>query len=487
MKTSIAVKVISVYLVIVMGSLILAGLLTNRAIKNYVIDMTRASLVKYGEQVIKRFEDNGRASGSVDDQASRSNVASLTVAAQTIMPEYVVVDPAGSILLNTFSKADYPLLSKVSDVVVKALEGDIAVGVYPRSNPVFEFVAIPFHYSLRSPFDAVHSGPPDVLVLPQMKNPHVDTKVVALFARVSDIQRITSEIWRAVAQGLVISSLITALVGLLLVRRLMRPVGIIKTAIDRVRERDFTAVPVVDTGDEWEDFATAFGDMVQALQAFDEGQKRFLQNASHELKTPLMAIRGYAEGLRDGVFQPSESFRVLDIIAQESVRLKSLVDELIYLSKLETLDEVYTFVQYDVSLIIYKTIERVHPLAKDRGILILPDVPEEPLYALVDRDKMVQALLNLAANAVRHAHHQIFIRLTARDSIELIVEDDGDGFRDQDEERVFERFFHGAKGDTGLGLPIAKAIIEKHKGQISAENAEGHGARFIIQLPRQGE
>ncbi len=484
MKTSIAVKVISVYLVIVMGSLILAGVLTNRAIENYVIDMTRASLVKYGKGIIARFEDAGRGAASATAKVSPGANASLTVAAQTITPKYIVVDPTGAILWNTFSKTDRPLLSKVSDVVVKALQGNVAVGVYPHNNPVFEFVAIPFHYASQSPLDAVHPGPPDVLILPQMKNTHVDTKVVALFARVSDMQRITSEIWRAVAQGLVISSLITAFVGLLLVRRLMRPVGIIKTAIDRVRERDFSAVPVVNTGDEWEEFANAFGDMVQALQAFDEGQKRFLQNASHELKTPLMGIRGYAEGLRDGVFKPSESFRILDIIAQESVRLKSLVDELIYLSKLETLDEVYTFVQYDVSLIIYKTIERVHPLAKDRGILILPDVPEEPLYALVDQDKMVQALLNLAANAVRHAHHQIFIRLAAKDSVELIVEDDGDGFRDQDKERVFERFFHGAKGDTGLGLPIAKAIIEKHKGQIIAEDADGGGARFVIQLPR---
>ncbi|MHB1628426.1 MAG: HAMP domain-containing sensor histidine kinase [Bacilli bacterium] len=484
MKTSIAVKVISVYLVIVMGSLILAGVLTNRAIETYVIDMTRASLVKYGKGIITRFEDAGRGAAGANGKGPPGAKASLTVAAQTITPKYIVVDPTGAILWNTFSKTDHPLLSKVSGVVVKALQGDVAVGVYPHNNPVFEFVAIPFHYASRPPLEAVRPGSSDVLLLPQMKNPHVDTKVVALFARVSDMQRITSEIWRAVVQGLVISSLITALVGLLLVRRLMRPVGIIKTAIDRVRQRDFSAVPVVNTGDEWEEFANAFGDMVQALQAFDEGQKRFLQNASHELKTPLMGIRGYAEGLRDGVFKPSESSRILDIIAQESVRLKSLVDELIYLSKLETLDEVYTFVQYDVSLIIYKTIERVHPLAKDRGILILPDVPEEPLYALVDQDKMVQALLNLAANAVRHAHHQIFIRLAAKDAVELIVEDDGDGFRDQDKERVFERFFHGAKGDTGLGLPIAKAIIEKHKGQIIAEDAEGGGARFVIQLPR---
>ena len=148
--------------------------------------------------------------------------------------------------------------------------------------------------------------------------------------------------------------------------------------------------------------------MVQSLRACDEGQKRFLQNASHELKTPLMAIRGYAEGLRDEVFDPEEAHRVLDIIAQESVRLKRIVDDLIYLSKLETLDEVYHFVQFDMAIAIYKTIERIHPLAKEKGIRIMPDVPEHMVFALVDRDKIVQALLNHAANAIRHAKRQIY-------------------------------------------------------------------------------
>jgi len=265
----------------------------------------------------------------------------------------------------------------------------------------------------------------------------------------------------------------------------MRPAALIQRAIMRVRERDFSDIPVIRTNDEWGQFARAFGDMVRSLQAFDEGQKRFLQNASHELKTPLMAIRGYAEGLRDGVFEPSEAFRILDIVAQESVRLKRLVDELIYLSKLETLEEVYTFVPYDLSMVIYKTIERVYPLAKERGIHILPDVPDAPVIAQIDPDKMVQALLNITSNAIRHAQRQIFVRLTGKDGVTIVVEDDGEGFHDDDEDRVFERFFHGAKGDTGLGLPIAKAIITKHKGEITALNAAGSGARFVISLPTQ--
>lgn len=486
MKTSIAVKVVLVYLFIVVGSLVLAGILTNSAIQNYVIHATRDNLIQSGRQVIAQFEAYGSGVGTTkSDKSAGRRANAMSIAAQTIEQEYIIVNPSGAILWNTFSHSDLPLLTQVRGVVVQALRGHIATGLYPNTNPLFEFVAMPFTYTVSFPIDMSPPGSMRQLLLPNERVLYADknTKVVVLFTRISDLQRITSQIWLSVAQGLLIASLITAIVGVILARQLMRPAATIKQAILRVRERDFSAIPVVRTGDEWEDFATAFGEMVRALQAFDEGQKRFLQNASHELKTPLMAIRGYAEGLRDGVFEPSESFRILDIVAQESVRLKSLVDELIYLSKLETLEEVYTFVPYDMALVIYAAIERVHPLAKERGIHILPDVPHEAVFALIDRDKMVQALLNLASNAIRHARRQIFIRLTPGDPVQVIVEDDGEGFRGDDEEHVFERFFHGAKGDTGLGLPIAKAIVDKHRGQIYAQNAGGVGARFVIQLP----
>ncbi|MCY0875909.1 MAG: HAMP domain-containing sensor histidine kinase [Firmicutes bacterium] len=485
MKTSITFKVVLVYLTLVIGSLMLAGILTNSAIQNYVIQATRDNLIQSAQRVIHQFESTGtNAMASKPTKAARQ-IDAVSIAAQSVEQEYVIVDPSGHILWNTFSRADFSMLTQVRGVVVQALQGHIATGLYPDHNPLFEFVAIPFTYTISFPAGMSPPGAMSRLILPDehLVKANRNTKVIVLFTRISDLQRITSQIWLAVAQGLLIASLITAIVGVIVARRLMRPAGVIKQAILRVRERDFSSIPVVRTGDEWEDFATAFGDMVRSLQAFDDGQKRFLQNASHELKTPLMAIRGYAEGLRDGVFEQSEAFRILDIVAQESVRLKSLVDELIYLSKLETLEEVYTFAPYDMAMIIYATIERVHPLAKERNIRILPDIPHESVTAMVDRDKMVQALLNLASNAVRHARRQIFIRLTAGDTVQVIVEDDGEGFRDGDETRVFERFFHGAKGDTGLGLPIAKAIIDKHRGDMYAINASGAGARFVILLP----
>ncbi len=488
-RTSIAFKVVSVYLVIVAASLVLAGALTNRTIHGYVIGTTKQSLVAYGRQIISNYELFGRLVQTQPRQTagkSPQNVFTVSVAAQNVHAEYAVIDSAGRVLGGTFTHAESGVLTEIGPVIARALNGKISVGVYPASAPQYEIVALPFHYLSGVPMQLPHiSLPSDLNVRSSPYFVRLNTRVLTMFTNLSDLQRITSQIWWSVAQGLVISSIIIALVGIVLARRMMRPVWVLKEAVNRVRQRDFSAVTPMRTGDEWEELSKAFADMVASLRSFDEAQKRFLQNASHELKTPLMAIRGYAEGLRDGVFESSETFRVLDIVAQESVRLKHLVDELIYLSKLETLDEVYNFEQCDISSIIYKTIERVLPLAQDRNILVTPLTPDGALFCLADSDKLSQVLLNLLSNAVRHARRkvQIAARVAAQGGVEIIVEDDGKGIAPDELNRVFERFYHGAQGDTGLGMSIAKAIVEKHRGTIVVKNGERGGARFVVTLP----
>lgn len=485
MKASITLKVVSVYTVIAVGSLILAGYLTNQGIHNYVITTTQTNLIREGTRVISNYELYGNLISSQKNPSRMVPLTALRIAEKNIPDEYVVVAPSGKVLWNNFVSSDFHLLSKIQDVVTRALTGKIATGLYPENNPIFVFVAIPFTYVQTFPIDSMQ-----LHIAPRlsMQNPPVveqkATKVVALFARVSDLQRIASQIWLAVEQGLLASTFITILVGTFMMRRLMRPASILKRAMSQVQKRNFSPVGTVHTGDEWEDISVAFADMVQSLQSYDEAQKRFLQNASHELKTPLMAIRGYAEGIRDGVFTGSESSRILDIVVQESVRMKKLVDELIYLSKLETLEEIYDFTPTSFQKVIRQTIELLAPLAKQRQVELVRQQEKTELFLNIDMEKMEQALINIIGNAIRHAKSCVVIKVSYEEFIYLVIEDDGEGFHDDDAARVFERFFHGAKGDTGLGLSVARAIIEKHHGAIFAENGTMGGARFQVRLPR---
>jgi len=294
---------------------------------------------------------------------------------------------------------------------------------------------------------------------------------------------------RQMSRGLIVVLLASMLVtgvlavffGFFVARSIARPIIKLKRRAELLSKRDFDTIVEINTGDELEELANTINRMARELKEYDAAQKKFLQNASHELKTPLMSIQGYAEGLRDGVFEDND--RALDIIVEESARLKSIVDELIFLSKLETMKDFYRFSPESINEIIEKSIEKVKSIALKNNISINARLSRDAVLN-VDRDKIIQALINILGNCLRHAGSEISIA-TANDGkwLEIKVRDDGDGFDGKEIKNVFERFYKGKKGNTGLGMAITKVIIEKHRGTIAAANAENGGAEFTVRLP----
>jgi signal transduction histidine kinase len=250
----------------------------------------------------------------------------------------------------------------------------------------------------------------------------------------------------------------------------------------RLAKRDFSPPPVVRTGDELEEVYRTFAAMVAELKGYDQAQRRFLQNASHELKTPLMAIQGYAEGIKDGIFQGEEAVKGLEVISRESTRLKRLVEELIYLSKLETMEDIYHPSEISFAELVEDSLARVNSLALQKGIELRLSGKGDCMV-MADRDKMMQAMINLLSNGIRHAKTQVEVVLQQKGGqLFVTIHDDGAGFTGP-QEQIFERFYKGDKGDTGLGLAIVKAIVEKSGGAIRAGNHPQGGAEFRLELP----
>lgn len=109
---------------------------------------------------------------------------------------------------------------------------------------------------------------------------------------------------------------------------------------------------------------------------------------------------------------------------------------------------------------------------------------EDDILVKMDYDKLIQAFINILANCLRYAKHQVTIKTEISDAfIDIVVNDDGDGFEQGEIPNVFKRFYKGKKGNTGLGLPITKAVIEKHNGSIEASNGDNGGAEFVVRLP----
>ena len=211
-----------------------------------------------------------------------------------------------------------------------------------------------------------------------------------------------------------------------------------------------------------------------------ERQQTFFQNASHELKTPLMAIQGYAEGIQAGVMDAGGA---AEVILAESDRMTELVDELLDISKIDMGRQQLALSEMDVRELLYDSIRAVEPAAAAGGIAIVPDFPEEPVMVSCDDTRLRRAVTNILSNGVRYARSEL--RLTCRTEkrhATIRIQDNGDGIAEADLPHIFDRFYMGKSGKSGIGLALTKEIIHLHKGTIRAYNGDG-GAVFEITIP----
>ena len=210
-----------------------------------------------------------------------------------------------------------------------------------------------------------------------------------------------------------------------------------------------------------------------------ERQQTFFQNASHELKTPLMAIQGYAEGIQAGVMDTGGA---ADVILEESDRMTELVEELLDISKIDMGRQRLTLSETDIRELLYDGIRAVEPIAAG-GIAIVPDFPEEPVMVSCDDTQLRRAVTNILSNGVRYARSEL--RLTCRVDkrhVTIRIQDDGDGIAEEDLPHIFDRFYMGKSGKSGIGLALTREIIHLHKGTIRARNGDT-GAIFEISIP----
>ena len=211
-----------------------------------------------------------------------------------------------------------------------------------------------------------------------------------------------------------------------------------------------------------------------------ERQQTFFQNTSHELKTPLMAIQGYAEGIQAGVMDTGSA---AEVILKESDRMTELVDELLDISKIDMGRQPLTLSEMDVRELLYDSIRAVEPAAAG-GIAIVPDFPEEPVMVSCDDTQLRRAVTNILSNGVRYARSELRLTCRAdRRQVTIRIQDNGDGIAEADLPHIFDRFYMGKSGKSGIGLALTREIIHMHKGTIRAYNGDT-GAVFEITLPR---
>ncbi len=256
-------------------------------------------------------------------------------------------------------------------------------------------------------------------------------------------------------------------------------------------------------GDEVSSLARTFNRMAQdlevraaALGASDRARRQLLADVSHELMTPLTAIRGYTEtlGMTDLALDETTKGRYLSIISEETQKLEELIGDLLDLARLEGGGGTLAFKQVAVADLFGRVVDRHGPTIRDRQITVSRKIVPDDLELSGDPQRLEQALQNLAANAIRHTPEGGAVELAAHvaaDGVHLTVADSGTGIAAEHLPRLFDRFYkvdpsrHAGASATGsgLGLSIVRAIVERHGGRITAANAPSGGAMFEIVLP----
>ncbi|WP_339161660.1 ATP-binding protein [Siminovitchia sp. FSL W7-1587] len=230
------------------------------------------------------------------------------------------------------------------------------------------------------------------------------------------------------------------------------------------------------------------------IRRLEKMRSEFVANVSHELKTPITSVKGFAETLLDGAMDDEELLHdFLNIIHKESVRLHRLINDILHLSKIEQHLVTPIVEEVNVTEVIRNVAETIRKEVKTKGLeLELPD--NTNVWVEGERDRIQQIILNLVSNAVVYTPEggKISVSVSERENeVDIRVQDNGIGISKKDLPRIFERFYRVDKarardsGGTGLGLAIVKHLIESHHGSIKVESEEGEGTIFTVTLPKK--
>ena len=289
-----------------------------------------------------------------------------------------------------------------------------------------------------------------------------------------------------------VAGIIAAAVALLLVSRLARgmtsPLREMAAAAQAMAKGDYTQHVTATSHDEVGRLATAFNQMAAELAETDRVRRDLVANVSHELRTPLTALQATLENLVDGVATADP--RTLTTMLAQVERLGRLVTQLLDLSRLEAGTVPLDRHAFAIEPVLAHAVREQE--LNDAGIAIEMRVDDHALAADGDPERVHQVVANLLENAVRHSPNGGSVIVRARrtaDTVVIEVLDEGPGIAAADAERVFERFYRAdtarssSDGGAGLGLAIARWIVDLHGGEIHSEPREPHGCRMVVTLP----
>lgn len=306
---------------------------------------------------------------------------------------------------------------------------------------------------------------------------------------IKDLLNISS---RSIRVSIVSILLITIALMQNISRKIVNPIKKITDATKKVASGDFTIELETKRDDEIGELTHNFNKMVKELNSIECLQKDFINNVSHEIKTPISSIQGFAKLLEADDLSKEERKEYAEIIKEESDRLLYLSTNILKLAKLENQERIMNKTKFNIAEQIRRTISVLEPKWKEKNIKFNVSLKEQEFWG--EKDLMYQVWMNIIENSIKFSKQdgQIDVKMkTNQDSVIVEIKDYGIGMEEEEAKKIFDRFYQVDKSHTkpgaGLGMTIAKRIVELSDGKIEVKSKLNESTTFIVTLPSKLE
>ena len=482
MLNSFYAKLSALFLVLIVGLGVLLATFGVRAARQYADEVEQKLNRTLAKEMVPRFEPHLK--DSIDTEAIEATIQDMTGINRRI--EIYLLERDGA-LKASFAVPDTQIEQRRVDLapVQRFMEGgDLPI----RGDD-------PMRAGTKTPFSAAH------IEIMGRKGCYLyvllgSEQYASVAGMVGESYILQTALW-----GLGLIVLVTAGVGLLLFRRLTQRLRGMQDVVAHFEQGAFDRRVEVTSHDEIGRLGECFNRMADNLEATmeelrqaDRMRRELVANVSHDLRSPIASIQGYLEtvSMKDGELDPEERQRYVTTALKNTKRLNTLVSELFELSKLETKQIDPTIESFPIAELVQDVVMQYDPQAEEQAIDLEAELPERHVRVEADIGLVERALSNLIDNAIHYTPEDGAVRVrlnNERDEVRVEVEDTGPGIPEDDLPHIFERFYRvdksrdRDKGGAGLGLAIAKTILELHGRTLEVESTVGDGTTFRFRLP----
>ncbi len=400
---------------------------------------------------------------------------SLALSASEQGGRILLLSPDGKVQLDTFSLLEGTRVTLPEIDRVLTGSQSHAFGVYPAGEDHEEYAAV---CVARMTFDGQSIG---VLLL--------STPVTELRQAIVTMEQRLLTVFTAVAGAAIVAALIFSFT-------LTRPVKALTSTIRRMGKGDLSARAHIRTSGELKELADSYNTMAEKIENFDRSRSQFVSNASHELKTPLTAMKLLLECLIEQPGMPDEMrMEFMQDMNHEIDRLSGIITDLLTLTQMDSRNDALHMKEIDLSRLTEETLHTLSPVADKAGLTIASAIaPGVRMNG--DATKLASVIYNLTDNAIKYTPEggEVRVSLSGKGkTVTLTVTDNGIGIPPEEQAHIFDRFYRvdkarsRATGGTGLGLSIVRQMVQLHGGQITLASEPGRGSTFTVTLPVRKE